>query len=497
MYNDSNNTGHADYTVAVIGSGFGGIATAIKLKQAGINSFVMIERASEPGGTWRDNTYPGCACDVPANAYSLSFDPNPDWKHKFAHADEIQAYLLRTVDKHGLGEHLRFDTEVTSAVFDDQRQQWALHLDNGQQITAQVVIAAVGGLVNPAPPDIEGLADFEGQLFHTARWNHDYDLSGKRIAVIGTGASAVQVVPAIAPSVEHMSVFQRTPAWVVPKGDLVVSKTTKQRFRRFPFVQKAVRWFTFCFSEAMGPMIVLDSPRLSGIAERASIKHLERCVSDPVLREKLTPHFQFGCKRMLISDDFWPCFERDNVDLVTDSITRITANGLVTRDADGNEQSHPVDALLLATGFETGLSSAPFPITGRAGRTLADTWKDGAVAYKGMAVSGFPNWFTIMGPNTGPGHTSVLVFTEAQIRYIVQAVRKIASGQARSFEVKQPVQDRYNERIQGRMKYTAWSSGCNSWYLGEDGKNRALFPGFASEYYLRTRRFKQSEYTSR
>lgn len=220
-------------------------------------------------------------------------------------------------------------------------------------------------------------------------------------------------------------------------------------------------------------------------------------MSDPVLREKLTPHFQFGCKRMLISDDFWPCFERDNVDLVTDSITRITANGLVTRDADGNEQSHPVDALLLATGFETGLSSAPFPITGRAGRTLADTWKDGAVAYKGMAVSGFPNWFTIMGPNTGPGHTSVLVFTEAQIRYIVQAVRKIASGQARSFEVKQPVQDRYNERIQGRMKYTAWSSGCNSWYLGEDGKNRALFPGFASEYYLRTRRFKQSEYTSR
>jgi cation diffusion facilitator CzcD-associated flavoprotein CzcO len=482
--------GAPDFPIAIIGAGFAGIGMAIQLKQAGILSFTIFERAGEIGGTWRDNTYPGAACDVPSHVYSYSFEPNPDWSHTFSESAEIQRYLLRCVEKHRLRPHLRLDTAITAAAFDEAAGRWTLTTSTGERVSARLVVSAVGGLVDPACPDIAGLTEFTGALFHTARWDHGYDLTGKRVAVIGTGASAIQVVPAIAPRVGTLSVFQRTPAWVVPRRDREIGPRTRRFFRRYPLAQRIVRALFFWLSEAMGPIIVLDSPRLSRIGERASLRHLRRSVADPELRRKLTPTFQFGCKRMLISDDYWSTFTRENVELVTEGIREVRPASIVTND--GRER--PVDAIVLATGFAVGLAAAPFPIAGLGGRPLAEAWKDGAVAYKGMTVAGFPNWFIIMGPNTGPGHTSVLVYSESQIGYILQAIRTMIAEDLRYVSVKREVQDRYNAGIQGRMKHTSWSSGCNSWYLGADGTNRALYPGFATEYRLRVRRFKVGEY---
>jgi len=480
----------ADFPIAIIGAGFGGIGMAIQLKKAGIHSFTMFERAGEIGGTWRDNVYPGAACDVPSHVYSFSFEQNPDWSRGFAGSDEIQAYLLRCVEKHGLREHLRLDTAIEGARFDETSGTWTLTTSRDETFTARVVISAVGGLVDPAYPDIKGLQTFRGELFHTARWDRSCDLAGKRVGVIGTGASAVQVVPSIAPEVGTLTVFQRTAAWVMPKRDHRISERTKRLFARLPFLQRLVRWGLFGLSEAMGPMVILDAPRLKRLPQAVSLRHLEKSVRDPELRRKLTPSFQFGCKRVLISDDYWPAFERENVDLVTEPIAEIKADGVETKDG----AFHPLDAIVLATGFALGLATAPFPVTGRGGRSLSEAWKRGAVAYKGVTVSGFPNWFMLMGPNTGPGHTSVLVYTESQIGYALQAIRKLRSESLRFVDVHQDVQDRYNAGIQGRMKYTSWSSGCNSWYLAEDGGNHALFPGFASEYCLRIRRFDPREY---
>ena len=480
-----------DFPIVIVGAGFAGIGAAIQLKKAGIHSFRIFERAAEIGGTWRDNTYPGAACDVPSHVYSFSFEPNPDWTRMFAESNEIQAYLLRCVEKYGLRAHLDLDTAVTAARFDDGRGVWTLTTNRGERVEARVVISGVGGLVDPKGPDIAGLATFAGKTMHTARWDHDYDLRGKRVAVIGTGASAVQVVPAIAPDVAKLTVFQRTPAWVVPKRDHAISERAKARFRRHPWVLKARRIFLYWLSEAMGPMIFLDAPRLSRIGERMSERHLERCVADPALRAKLRPRFQFGCKRMLISDDYWPAFERPNVELVTEPIAEIRPHAVVTKDG----REHPIDVLVLATGFALNIATAPFPIHGRGGRTLSEVWREGAVAYKGVTVAGFPNWFILMGPNTGPGHTSVLVFTEAQIGYALQAIATmIADPTLRSIEVRQDVQDAYNAGIQGRMKHMVWSSGCSSWYLSPDGENHSLYPGFASEYCARTRTFRPSEY---
>jgi cation diffusion facilitator CzcD-associated flavoprotein CzcO len=479
-----------DFPIAIIGAGFGGIGMAVQLLEAGIDSFTIFERAGEIGGTWRDNTYPGAACDVPSHVYSFSFEQNPRWSRAFAESWEIQEYLLGVVEKWQLRSRLRLDTEIVDARFDEAAGAWTLTTDAEESFTARVVISAVGGLVDPALPDIKGIQSFSGELFHTARWNHDYDLTGKRVAVIGTGASAVQVVPALAPEVENLSVFQRTPAWVVPKPDHRYSERAKQFYARHPLALRASRFFKYALSELFGPMVFLDAPRLSAIGEKGSLAHLRKSVADPELRAKLTPDFQFGCKRILISDDYWSSFERENVELVTEPIEEVHSEGVETRDG----RLHPADAIILATGFALGLASAPFPVTGRGGRVLDESWSEGAVAYKGVTVSGFPNWFILMGPNTGPGHTSVLVYSEAQIAYAIQAIRKLRSENLKYVDVKQSVQDRYNEGLQRRMPRMVWTSGCNSWYLSDDGSNHALYPGFASEYVLRARRFKPREY---
>lgn len=478
-----------DFPIAIIGSGFGGIGMAIRLKKAGIDSFTMFERAGEVGGTWRDNTYPGAACDVPSHAYSLSFEQDPSWSRRYSPSAEIQAHLLRLVEKWRLRPHIRFHTAIVGARFDEDAGTWTLRTSHGDTFTARVVVSAVGGLVDPALPDIPGRDSFAGKAVHTARWDHGYDMAGKRVGVIGTGASAVQVVPSIAPDVAKLSVFQRTPAWVVPKRDRVYSERAKRLFARFPLLQKASRAVLYWMSELFGPMIFLDAPRLSAVGERMSLRHLHEQVKDPALRAKLLPRFQFGCKRILVSDDYWASFERENVELVCDPIEAIEPAGIRTRDG----RLHELDAIVFATGFEVGLARAPFPVTGRAGRTLDQAWRNGAVAYKGMTVSGFPNWFILMGPNTGPGHTSVLVYTEAQIEHALQAIRRLRRENAKYVDVRQDVQDRYNERIQGRMKYMVWPT-CNSWYLSADGSNHSLYPGFACEYVWSARSFRPADY---
>lgn len=477
------------FPIAIIGAGFAGIGAAIQLLNAGIDSFVIFERAGEIGGTWRDNIYPGAACDVPSHVYSLSFEQNPNWSHRYATSWEIQEYLLGVVDKWKLRRHLRVHTEIVEARFDEAEGSWTLTTNHGETFTARVVLAGVGGLVDPKYPDIPGLDDFQGEMFHTARWNHEVDLAGKRVSVIGTGASAVQVVPTIAPSVVMLSVFQRTPGWVVAKLDRFYPTWLRRLLARFPFFLRTSRFVKYWVSELRGPIVFINSTLLSRIGVWLSMWNLRRQVHDPELRRKLTPTFQFGCKRVLISDDYWATFERDNVELVTDPIDRIEGTGIRTKDGT----LHGADVIVLATGFELGLAAAPFRIIGRRNLSLDEAWKRGAVAYKGMTVSGFPNWFIMMGPNTGPGHTSVLVYTEAQISHALRAIRKIMAEDLKYMDIRQDVQDRYNEGIQKRMKHMVWG-GCKSWYLSEDGTNRSLYPGFAAEYVLRTRSLRPADY---
>ena len=478
-----------DFPIAIIGAGFAGIGAAIQLIKAGIHSFTIFERADEIGGTWRDNTYPGCACDVQSHVYSLSFEQNLEWSRRYATSWEIQEYLLRVVDKWKLRDHMRLNTEIVEARFEDEPGTWNLTTDQGDVFTARVVLAGVGGLVDPSYPNIKGMDTFEGDVFHTARWNHDVDLANKRVGLIGTGASAVQVVPSIAPTVAKLSVFQRTAAWVIPKFDRIYPKRGKRLMKRFPFFLRISRFIKYWISELLGPLVFLDSRILSAIGRGLSMWNLRRQVADPQLRERLTPSFQFGCKRVLVSDDYWASFERENVDLVTESVAAIRPEGIETTDGT----LHICDVIVLATGYLLGLATAPFRVVGRNGRTLDDAWKDGAVAYKGMTVAGFPNWIIMMGPNTGPGHTSVLVYTEAQIAHALQAIKKIMSDDLKYMDIRQDVQDRYNDGIQKRMKHMVWG-GCKSWYLDEDGSNHSLYPGFAAEYVIRTRKLHPKDY---
>lgn len=488
---DSTPAQKADYRVIVIGAGFSGINAGIRLKQAGITDFVILERADDVGGTWRDNTYPGCACDVPSVVYSYSFEQRPDWSRSFAGNHEIHQYIRRCVEKYDLMPWLRFGASVQQAVFDDRAGLWRLTLEDGRQLTARAVVSAVGGLVNPAYPAIPGLETFKGQQFHTARWQHDVDLRGKRVAVIGTGASAIQVIPAIQPTVSRLKVFQRTPAWVLPKPDFAVAARTRRLFARLPVLQRAVRNGIFAASEAIfGPLVIVDSPA-SRLLERGAHAYLKRQIQSPALRRKLTPDFHIGCKRVLLSSDYYPALAQENVDVITDAIVQVTPRGVVT--ADGT--THEVDVIVLATGFRLDIGNAPFEVRGLEGVSLSDVWaRRGSKAYLGMAVSGFPNWFLMLGPNTGPGHTSVLVYTEAQASYIAQALKTLFERNLRYLNVRQREQDAWHDALQARMRHTSWTSGCRSWYLDANGENHALFPGLASEYVLRAKTFRPEKY---
>mgnify|MGYP000293516851 CR=1 FL=1 len=403
--------------IVIVGTGFAGIGMGIRLKQAGIDDFTILEQASGVGGTWRDNHYPGAACDVESHLYSFSFEKNPGWSRTFACQKEILAYLERCADKYGIRPHIRFDTAVTGASFDEASGLWSLGTSRGETLQARVVVSGTGGLSRPSRPDLPGLSTFAGKTFHSARWDDAYPLEGKTVGVIGTGASAVQIVPAIAPRVGKLHVFQRTPPWILPKADRAFSEREKERFRRHPWRMSLERSALYWRRELTGLGFVVE-PRLFRLLEPLVLKYLERQVRDPVLRKKLTPDYRLGCKRILPTNEYYPALQRPNVELVTEGIEAIQPAGIRTRDGE----ERPLDLLILATGFEAAEAVAPFAITGRGGRDLNDAWRDGAEAYLGATVAGFPNLFLIVGPNTGLGHNSIIFMIECQVRYALDAI---------------------------------------------------------------------------
>ncbi|MBF6286583.1 flavin-containing monooxygenase [Nocardia cyriacigeorgica] len=464
--------------VAVIGAGFAGIGVAIRLRQRGITDFAVLERDTRVGGTWRDNTYPGAACDIPSRLYSYSFAPNPAWSQTYSGSAEILGYIESVVDQFGVRPHIRFGHTVTGLDYDEDAGLWSIAIAGRKRsLRARAVVIASGPLSNASFPAIEGLDDFAGHKIHSARWDHDYDFAGKKVAVVGTGASAVQIVPELVQQAGSVTVFQRTPGWVLPRVNRETTATTKELYRRLPLAQTLAReaWFWGHESVALG--VVWSSP-LTRVVEQVSRLHLRTQVRDPWLRRQLTPEFRAGCKRLLMSNDYYPALQADNCSLITWPIVRLVPEGIQT--AEGIV--HSADCIVFATGFDVSKAGAPIPVTGRDGRTLDEEWRRGAYAYKSVAVAGYPNMFLTFGPNSGPGHNSALVYMEAQIDYITQAIGILLRRDLRAMEVDRVRQDRYNARLQRRLAATTWNSGCRSWYLTEDGFNATMYPGFGTQY---------------
>lgn len=479
----------ADVDVLVIGSGFSGIGMGASLKREGKRSFLILEQAADLGGTWRDNRYPGCACDVPSALYSFSFAPNPHWTRAFSPQPEIWAYLRRVAEAEGLSPHFRFNAAIVDARWDEAASRWRLTAADGRGWTAAVVVAGTGALSRPARPAIEGLDTFKGESVHSAQWRDEVVFEGRRVAVVGAGASSIQVVPELAPVAAHLTVFQRTPAWIIPKPDKAIEPETRERFAREPWRQQFWRLFIYAMLEKNAAGRI--HPPLAAGPERMARKHLAAQIPDPELRAKLTPDYKIGCKRLLISDDFYPALMRDNVDLETSPIARITAKGIVT--ADGREI--PADVIVLATGFEvTNPEGDPLEVHGRGGLRLKEAWREGAQAHLGITVAGFPNWYLLMGPNTGLGHNSMIYMIESQIAYVMSALGRMDEQALRALEVRPEVQARFVAEMDRRMAGTVFSSGCKSWYIGERTRNTTVWPGFTFDYRRRTRTIQQADY---
>jgi cation diffusion facilitator CzcD-associated flavoprotein CzcO len=479
--------------VLIIGSGFSGLAAAIALHKAGRHDFVVIERGNEVGGTWRDNTYPGATCDVPSQLYSYSFALNPEWTRSYSPQAEIQDYLRRVARESGTLDRHVFDCELLSASWDANVAGWQVATSKGSYV-ATVLVTAFGALCEPAGPDIDGLADFSGETFHSARWRHDYDLTGKCVAVIGTGASAIQIVPAIASGVAQLDVYQRTAPWILPHRNRRYSPLERQLFRRLPGYQRLLRGLIYAVREVMAIGFAYR-PRLLDLFRRQALAHLAKQVPDRELRRRLTPDFDLGCKRVLISSKWYPTLQRANVALITSPISHVRGDTIVT--ADG--QARPVDVIITASGFRVTDSPAAELIKGSDGRTLADQWREfGQEAYKGTAIAGFPNCFMLIGPNTGLGHTSMLYMIESQVQYLLDALAVMDRYDLGTVEVRRQSQDTYNRRLQKRMARTVWmTGGCRSWYLDARGRNTTLWPGFSFTFRWITRRFDLGAYDSR
>lgn len=484
-------SGREDVFAAIIGTGFGGLCMAIALKRAGIHDIVLFEKASALGGTWRDNHYPGCACDVPSHMYSFSFEPNPRWSETYAPHDEIRAYMERCADRHDVRRHIRFDTEVIEAAFDEAAGLWTVSTAGGERVRARIVVSAMGPLSRWSFPKIEGLSRFRGRMFHSAAWDHSFDLRGKRVASVGTGASAIQFIPAIAGDVAKLHVFQRTPAWVLPRVERPYRAWEKQLFEAIPLARELHRQQIYWKLEARA-VGFMYAPSILRLAQRIALRHMHAAVKDPTLRRKLTPDYMMGCKRILMSNTYYPALARPHVEVVTDGIREITEAGIVA--GDGVERE--VDAIVFGTGFDVHDYLGKVRVTGRGGRDLAATWARGAEAYLGTTISGFPNLFTLVGPNTGLGHNSILYMIEAQVRYVMEYVRAMRAGGVAFYDVLPEAQRAYNDEIQRRLARTVWSSGCRSWYLDANGRNTAIWPGFTFTFRLATRRFDASKYAA-
>ena len=476
----------ADFKVAILGAGFAGLCMGLKLQARGETAFVILEKAPRVGGTWRENIYPGSGCDIPSHLYSYSFEPNPDWPEIFSAQPDILGYIEDVVEKRALSKHLRFNAEVTTATWDDEAGFWRIGLADGTSVTAETFVTAWGQLNRPKVPPIAGRDSFAGAAFHSAQWDSSVDLTGKRVAVIGNGASAVQFVPKVAKVAGSLTLFQRSPNWIVPRMNRPYTAEEKARFRAQPEVMAKVRGDIFEMAEAR-----LEAKR-AGTAPVEEVPiplaHLQAQVADPALRAKLTPDYEIGCKRVLISNDFYPALTRPNVALVTEAIARMTPRGVV--DAQGIE--HPADVVIYATGFETRSFVGDTGITGVGGLRLSDVWIDGPEAYLGLSVTGFPNLFMLYGPNTNLGHNSIIFMIEAQADYVLQALDAIA--QAGPLCVKQEVADAYNVELQKALAVTPWAGSCTSWYKTADGRILNNWPHTARAYARAVERFEVEDY---
>jgi cyclohexanone monooxygenase len=481
----------------IVGSGFAGLCAAIKLTEDGETDFVVIEKADDVGGTWRDNTYPGACCDVPSQLYSFSFARNPEWSSSYSPQPEIWTYLQQVADEYAVRDKIAFDTELERATWDDEAQVWRCRTSSGD-VVARTLVTGTGGLSEPRLPDIEGIDTFEGSLFHSARWDHAVDLAGKRVAVIGTGASAIQIVPEVQQVAAHLDVYQRTAPWVIPRNDRRYPRVERLALRHLPALAKLYRTGIYWAHEGYVPAFTWQ-PRLGAPAQKAATINIHKAIKDPELRAKVTPTFQLGCKRVLRSNTYYPALAAENVDVVTDPIARITPTGIVTGDGPGGGREHPVDVIVVATGFWTTELPITERVVGRDGRTLAEEWSAaGMSAYKGTTVHGFPNLFMMTGPNTGQSHTSVVFTIESQVAYLRDALRTMRERGYAALEPRAEPQRRWNSNVQRRMRHTVWNTGgCSSWYLDTHGRNTVLWPKSTFTFRRKLARFDLDAYDVR
>lgn len=481
----NNNTSH----IVIIGTGFGGIGMAIQLKKAGIDSFTILEKADSVGGTWRDNTYPGAACDVQSHLYSYSFEPKSDWTRKFGLQPEIRSYIESCVTKYGLRDHIQFNQEVESAAFDAETGIWNILTKEGKKFSAHVFVSACGQLNKPATPKLDGIESFKGKVFHSARWDHSYDISDKDVAVIGTGASAIQFVPQITPNVKKIKLFQRSGAWVIPKADRPFTALDQWLFKTFPILDRIYRASIYWKNESRAVAFTRFGFLLKIFAWQAK-RLAKRKIKDPKKREKIIPDYPIGCKRLLISNDWYDAINSDNLEVISDGIDHVEEDAIVTKDGE----RHTCDTIIYGTGFAATDFLAPMKITGLDGLDLNEAWKDGAEAYKGVSVSGFPNMFILYGPNTNLAHSSIVFMLESQIRYVMQCVGVLRDSGLLYMDVKKDRQAAFSDHIQTKLKGSVWNSGCTSWYINDSGKNTNNWPGFTFSYRLMTGKLDLQDY---
>ncbi|OXM56955.1 4-hydroxyacetophenone monooxygenase [Amycolatopsis thailandensis] len=475
-------------SVLIVGTGFGGVGMAIELKRAGFDDFTILESASEPGGVWRENTYPGAGCDIPSPLYSFSYEPNPDWPKRFSLQPDIHDYLKRVVRRYGLEPHIRFDTRVTGAAFDEERGLWRVETAGGETFEANVFIPAVGQLSRPAQPDIPGQESFEGISFHSARWDHDVDLRGKKVAVIGTGASAIQFVPELQRQAGELTVFQRTAPYIMAKRDTHYRRWQQRLFRHLPATQLLGRLRIFLLAE-YATYAMTKHPFLAKVFELRTAQLRRRHIKDRALREKLTPDYPLGCKRILFTNDYLPALAQHNVAVETRRISAITPSGVLTEDG----VEHEADVIVYGTGFAAKDFLGEIKVEGLGGRSLSDAWKGGARAYLGMTVPGFPNLFCVYGPNTNLGAGSIIYMIERQARYIRQAVEHLSRPEVSYMDVVPEVEQRYDDEVQGRLGDSVWTD-CASWYRQDDGRVSTNWPGLVTEYDRRTKTLDLGDY---
>jgi len=479
----------AQTDVAIVGAGFGGLGMAIRLKGEGRDDFVVLERAADIGGTWWANSYPGCQCDIPSNLYSFSFAPKSDWDRAYPMQQQILDYLRDCARRFGVMPHVHTRTELLDAAWDADGERWELETSAGR-LSARVLVAAPGLLSEPSTPQLPGLDRFQGATFHTAMWNAEHDLSGERVAVIGTGASAIQVVPNIRERVARLSVFQRTPPWVLPHGDHPVRPAMRRLYERIPTLQRLSRAAIYGLRESLA-LGMTREPRLLKGPELLARAHLRRHVRDPELRRRLTPDYGFGCKRVVPSNEWYPAITAPNVEVVTAGIADVRERSIV--DNDGTE--HDLDTIIFATGFSPSDPPIGRRLRGHGGRTLSETWDGSPQAYLGTTVSGFPNLFLLYGPNLNLGHSSIVYMLESQIQYVSSALHAMSERGLGAVEVRPEAQAAFNEEVQERLAGSVWNAGgCSSWYLDRHGRNSIQWPGFTFEYRRRTRHFDVASY---